>query len=73
MRRASQATEEKLQVLDLTARVCSVPAMDTVRPATPRQVRRPEAAAGPKGPFVISSDTVFFTWCLSDGTSLLSK
>lgn len=38
MRRASQATEEKLQVLDHTVRVCSVPAMDTVRPVTPRQV-----------------------------------
>lgn len=37
VRRASQATEEKLQVLDLTVHVCSVPAMDTVRPVTPRQ------------------------------------
>lgn len=53
VRRASQATEEKPQVLDLTARVCSVPVMGTVRPVTPRQVRRPEATAGPARPFVL--------------------
>lgn len=55
MRRASQATEEKLQALDLTARVCSVPVMGTVRPVTLRQVRRPEVTAGPVGPFAVSS------------------
>lgn len=38
VRHASQATEEKRRVLDLTARVCSVPVMGTVRPVTPRQV-----------------------------------
>lgn len=38
VRCASQATEEKLRALDLTAHVCSVPATDTVRPVTPRQV-----------------------------------
>lgn len=38
VRHASQATEEKLQVLDLTAHVCSVPVMGTVRPVTLRQV-----------------------------------
>lgn len=38
VRCASRATEEKPRALDLTVRVCSVPAMDTVRPATLRQV-----------------------------------
>lgn len=38
VRRASQGTEEKLQALDLIARVCSVPVMGTVRPVTRRQV-----------------------------------
>lgn len=38
MRCASQVTEEKLRVSGHTARVCSVPAMDTVRPVTLRQV-----------------------------------
>lgn len=55
VRHASQATEEKLQALELTARVCSVPVMDTVRPVTRRQVRRPVATAGPAGPFAVSS------------------
>jgi hypothetical protein len=55
VRRASQGTEEKLQALDLIARVCSVPVMGTVRPVTRRQVRRPVASAGPASPFAISS------------------
>lgn len=61
VRCASQATEEKLRVLDLTAHVCSVPATDTVRPVTPRQVRRPWGTAGPEGPFAISSGTHWLT------------
>lgn len=38
VRRAFQATEEKLQALDLTAHVYSVPVMGTVRLVTLRQV-----------------------------------
>lgn len=38
VRCVSQVTEEKLQVLDHTVHVCSVPAMDTARPVTLRQV-----------------------------------
>lgn len=38
VRRVSRATEEKIRVLDLTVPVCSAPAMDIVRPVTPRQV-----------------------------------
>lgn len=55
VRCASQATEERLQALDLTARVCSVPVMGTVRPVILSQVRRTEATAGPAGPFAVSS------------------
>lgn len=40
MRCASRVTEEKLQVSGRTARVCFVPATDTARPVTLRQVRR---------------------------------
>lgn len=38
VRCASQGTEEKLQALGHTVHVCFVPAMDTVRPVTLRQV-----------------------------------
>lgn len=39
VRCASQVTEEKLRVLGHTVLACFVPAMGTVRPVTPRQVR----------------------------------
>lgn len=48
MRCASRATEERLQVSGRTARVCFVPATDTARPVTPRQVRQRARAAGLK-------------------------